>query len=386
MMAVAVASAGRFKFGCAVARRGWIQRRDRHQAGSARNFRGECSMSGGLRYDRILAGTALALVLAAPLGAHGQTPAPAMANAAAHREREAGRRRAEDTASRPAGGARPRPRTGRRDPAGGRATPPPHSLRPRPCEPAAAADERDRAARGAPIRSPRSIRPTGRSPKRCATCCRQDRPIFASKKERAAVEAFYQNRNLAPLWFDKGVVNARAKAVIARIKQADSRRPRSQATTRFPTWRRAAPTRRPKPSSSSPQTVITFARHLQAGRFPYTRISGEIELPQEPPDMAAVLDQDRRRRRMPATRSTSSARRTRPTRRSRPSSPSCAARPPRKTKVVRIPDGADCCVPAWRTRACRCCASGSTSPATRPISATTTSSSPRSRRTRRAPA
>ena len=46
--------------------------------------------------------------------------------------------------------------------------------------------------------------------------------IFTGKKERAAVEAFYQNRNLAPLWLDKGVVNARAKAVIARLKGADA--------------------------------------------------------------------------------------------------------------------------------------------------------------------
>ena len=38
-------------------------------------------MGGGLRYDRILAGTALALVLAAPLGAYAQTPAGAVATA-----------------------------------------------------------------------------------------------------------------------------------------------------------------------------------------------------------------------------------------------------------------------------------------------------------------
>ena len=28
--------------------------------------------------------------------------------------------------------------------------------------------------------------------------------MFASKKEREAVEAFYQKRNLAPIWLDKG--------------------------------------------------------------------------------------------------------------------------------------------------------------------------------------
>src|SRR5437763_5532925 len=33
---------------------------------------------------------------------------------------------------------------------------------------------------------------------------RSDR-IFSGKKERTAVEAFYQNRNLLPLWLDKGI-------------------------------------------------------------------------------------------------------------------------------------------------------------------------------------
>ena len=36
--------------------------------------------------------------------------------------------------------------------------------------------------------------------------------------------------------------------------------------------------------------MLTYARHLQAGRFPYTRVSNNnIELPQQPPDPAAVL-------------------------------------------------------------------------------------------------
>jgi hypothetical protein len=36
--------------------------------------------------------------------------------------------------------------------------------------------------------------------------------IFANKNERMAVDAFYQSRNLAPLWLDRGVENARATA------------------------------------------------------------------------------------------------------------------------------------------------------------------------------
>src|SRR5262249_44946192 len=34
--------------------------------------------------------------------------------------------------------------------------------------------------------------------------------IFADEKAHAAVEAFYQKRNLAPLWLDKGVESARS--------------------------------------------------------------------------------------------------------------------------------------------------------------------------------
>ena len=37
------------------------------------------------------------------------------------------------------------------------------------------------------------------------------------------------------------------------------------------------------------QTALTFARHLQAGRFPYTRVSRNMELPQAPPELAATV-------------------------------------------------------------------------------------------------
>src|SRR5260221_379500 len=46
--------------------------------------------------------------------------------------------------------------------------------------------------------------------------------IFGNKKERAAAEAFYQSRNYLPLWLDKGLENARATSAIARLKNADS--------------------------------------------------------------------------------------------------------------------------------------------------------------------
>src|SRR5258708_7699558 len=46
--------------------------------------------------------------------------------------------------------------------------------------------------------------------------------FFPSKQESVAALTFYRNRNLAPLWLDKGVENARAASAIARMKSADA--------------------------------------------------------------------------------------------------------------------------------------------------------------------
>jgi murein L,D-transpeptidase YcbB/YkuD len=112
--------------------------------------------------------------------------------------------------------------------------------------------------------------------------------IFASKREHAAVEAFYQNRHLAPLWLDKGVENARAQAVIARLKNAaaDGLDVNDYKT---PTFAGLSADALAEAELKLTQTLLTYARHLQSGRFPYSRVSNNIELPQEPPDPAQVL-------------------------------------------------------------------------------------------------
>ena len=112
--------------------------------------------------------------------------------------------------------------------------------------------------------------------------------IFASKREHAAVEAFYQNRHLAPLWLDKGAENARAQAVIARLKNAaaDGLDVNDYKT---PTFAGLSADALAEAELKLTQTLLTYARHLQSGRFPYTRVSNNIELPQDPPDPAQVL-------------------------------------------------------------------------------------------------
>ncbi len=112
--------------------------------------------------------------------------------------------------------------------------------------------------------------------------------LFPGKTERAAVQTFYQGRSFAPLWLDKGVVNARAKAVIARLKEADADGLDAK-DYRIPSFAEAPADALAEADLKLTQTVLMFARHLQAGRFPYNRVSANIQLPQTPPDPAAVL-------------------------------------------------------------------------------------------------
>jgi murein L,D-transpeptidase YcbB/YkuD len=112
--------------------------------------------------------------------------------------------------------------------------------------------------------------------------------LFAAKKERSAAEAFYQNRNYAPIWLDKGIENARAKAVIARLQGADADG-LDVNDYKTPSFAGLAADAQAEAELKLVQTVLTYARHVQAGRFPYTRVSHNIELPQAPPEPADVL-------------------------------------------------------------------------------------------------
>jgi len=225
----------------------------------------------GPRCDRMLAGTALALLLAAPFDVLAQEAAkspaimpPATAAPAVATEK-------------PSAAAAP----ASEQPAATGATPA------APASPVTAAEE-------TPAPDPlASLDPADRAVAEkirdlLAASASSDK-IFASKNERAAVETFYQGRNLAPIWLDKGIVNARAKAVIARLKAADADG-LDVSDYRTPKFEGLAPDALAEADLKLTQTVLTFARHLQAGRFPYNRVSrNNIQLPQTPPDPAAVL-------------------------------------------------------------------------------------------------
>jgi L,D-transpeptidase YcbB len=114
--------------------------------------------------------------------------------------------------------------------------------------------------------------------------------IFFGKRERTAAEMFYQKRGYAPLWLDKGAENARARVVVARLKEAeaDGLDPNDYRTTNLVAGQ--PPEALAEAELKLTDAVLTFARHLQAGRFPYNRVSSKnIELPQSAPEPADVL-------------------------------------------------------------------------------------------------
>ena len=220
---------------------------------------------GGQRCDRILAGTALAMVLALAPSAYAQ---PDKLEAAVPMPEPA--TLPPPTAADIAGKAAPDPNTAAApapapaETAAAPETPPP--------DPLASLDPADR-----PIAEKM----------RDLFAARVDK-IFGNKKERSAVETFYQNRNLMPLWLDKGVVNARAKAAMARLRSADADGLDAK-DYKAPNFDAASPDALAEAELKFTATVLTFARHLQAGRFPYSRIGRDIEMPQQPPEQAEVL-------------------------------------------------------------------------------------------------
>jgi len=257
----------------------------------------------GLRFDRLLSGAALALPLAAVLGipfsnaqANTQTPAaiesavpmpdtatlapPTAADAVTPSGTEG---IGSTTETAPAANA-PAETTGTTTPAEtttAPATTPPATT---PAETATATPE-------APPPDPLASLDPGDRPiaERIRDMLPKADRNFASRKERIAVEAFYQKRNYAPVWFERGALSARTSAAVARIhaSAADGLIP---AEYKIPDMTAASPDAQADAELRLTATLLTFTRHLQAGRFPYARMGGEIMYPQEPPDVTASLN------------------------------------------------------------------------------------------------
>jgi murein L,D-transpeptidase YcbB/YkuD len=113
--------------------------------------------------------------------------------------------------------------------------------------------------------------------------------LFPNKKERAAAVAFYENRRMAPLWLDKGVENAHAKSATARLIAADTDG-LDPADYKVPNFASLGSDALAEAELKLTRAVLTYARHVQAGRFSYTQVSRNIELPQAAPEPADILE------------------------------------------------------------------------------------------------
>ncbi|MES2601225.1 MAG: L,D-transpeptidase family protein [Pseudomonadota bacterium] len=112
---------------------------------------------------------------------------------------------------------------------------------------------------------------------------------FDRKNERTAVENFYKDRNYAPLWSEAGAATARAKSVIARLKDANSE---GLSAVDYPTPDFATTTTADAQAEAElrlTESMLDYARHAQSGRMHFSRVSADISYPEHPVDPVEVL-------------------------------------------------------------------------------------------------
>jgi murein L,D-transpeptidase YcbB/YkuD len=118
---------------------------------------------------------------------------------------------------------------------------------------------------------------------------RQFERLVGPKADRAGIEAFYSARNYAPLWVTNNAGNERAKAAIAYLAQADAvgLDPSDYRTPDFKSA--AAPDVLAEAELKLTATSLIFARHAQIGRIHFTRVGADIQYDLVAPDPADVL-------------------------------------------------------------------------------------------------
>ena len=118
---------------------------------------------------------------------------------------------------------------------------------------------------------------------------RQFDRLVSRKADRAGIEAFYSGRNYAPLWVSNNIASERAKAAIAYLGQADAvgLDPADYATPDFKSA--ASPDALAEAELKLTVSALTFARHAQIGRIHFTRVGPDIQYDLAAPEPADVL-------------------------------------------------------------------------------------------------
>jgi murein L,D-transpeptidase YcbB/YkuD len=113
--------------------------------------------------------------------------------------------------------------------------------------------------------------------------------VFARKNERNAVEAFYRGRGYAPLWVDNGAASERATAAIAYLKNIDAEG-LDPADYPVPDFKDAGdPAALADAELMLTSSVLAYARHAQIGRVHFSRIGRDINYNQIAPEPAEIL-------------------------------------------------------------------------------------------------
>jgi len=116
--------------------------------------------------------------------------------------------------------------------------------------------------------------------------------IIGSEKDRTPIEAFYSSRNYAPLWIADGKPNARAAAAIGYLRHVDGDG-LDPADYPVPTFAMlSAPADLADAEIKLTAAVVTYARHASVGRVHWSRVSGDIEYSTpaaEPGDVLAAI-------------------------------------------------------------------------------------------------
>jgi L,D-transpeptidase YcbB len=101
--------------------------------------------------------------------------------------------------------------------------------------------------------------------------------IVGSKKDRTQIEAFYSSRNYAPLWITDGKANARATAAGGYLRQvdADGLDPADYPVPNFAGL--SAPADLAEAEIKLTAAVVTYAHHASVGRVHWSRVSADIE-------------------------------------------------------------------------------------------------------------
>ena len=111
---------------------------------------------------------------------------------------------------------------------------------------------------------------------------------FDRAPERKDVEAFYAARNYAPLWIQDGALTERARTVMARLKNA-SADGLDPADYPLPELTGASAEAEADADLKLTASVLDFARHLAVGRIAPARVTAEVEYGHHTPDPGDIL-------------------------------------------------------------------------------------------------